>query len=227
MVKKYKAELINITNLVENIYQATFKSVEKPFKYAPGQFLHLAIDEYDGSGQWPDSRCFSMQSSQNDDFITITFAAKGKFTQRMAAELKTGHLVWLKLPYGDLFSQIHTKKNVVFIAGGTGVTPYLSLFNNPAFENYLQPYLYLGLRNANFHLYKNELQKALQINNQLVCELIFEDINGKLSINSIFEKHGKDATYFISGPPMMISVFKIFLLNCNVLPENIKTDDWE
>ena len=86
-----------------------FKSLGR-YKYYPGQFLHLAIDhEYDGSGQWPESRCFSMQSNPDEKTIKITYAVKGRFTKQMEEKLKIGSEVWLKLPYGDLFTQPHKK----------------------------------------------------------------------------------------------------------------------
>ena len=63
IVKKYLAEVVHIENKVEGTYTVEFKSLSGPFKYLSGQFLHLALDEYDPSSGWPESRCFSMQSS--------------------------------------------------------------------------------------------------------------------------------------------------------------------
>jgi len=136
LAKKYKSELINILNPFEGIYTLEFESLNGKYKYHPGQFLHIALDEeYDGSGQWPDSRCFSMQSNPNEETIKITYAVKGEFTRQMEQQLKVGTEVWLKLPYGDLFTQPHNKTNTVFIAGGTGITPFLSLFTHETLMN--------------------------------------------------------------------------------------------
>jgi len=60
IVKKYQARIVSLQNEIEGVYTLEFESLGKPFNYAPGQFLHLAMDEdYDGSGQWPESRCSS------------------------------------------------------------------------------------------------------------------------------------------------------------------------
>src|SRR5664279_5598746 len=108
LIKKYKSEIISIINPLQDLYTIEFKSLNGTYKYFPGQFLHLAIDsDYDGSGQWPDSRCFSMQSNPLDDTIRITYSVKGKFTGRMKEVVKVGTELWLKLPYGDLFTQEH------------------------------------------------------------------------------------------------------------------------
>ena len=73
IIKKYKSVVTDIQNPLKDIYVVLFKSMDKPFKYLPGQFLHLALDEYNPSCQWPDSRCFSMQSNENDEVVKITF----------------------------------------------------------------------------------------------------------------------------------------------------------
>ena len=224
LAKKYKSKLISIINPLSGIYTLTFSS-EKRFKYKPGQFLHLAIDDYDGVGQWPDSRCFSMQSNPNDEFIKITYAVKGSFTQAMEKTLKIGKGVWLKLPYGDLFTQPHSKINTVFIAGGTGITPFLSLFTHQSFNEYTNPRIYLGFRNKDYNIYQSELDRSY--NSSKEVKLYYEDIDGIIDIEQIYNENGKDSSYFISGPPAMINKFKQILVKKGVQRENILTDDWE
>ena len=142
--KKYKAEIISIVNHFDKIYTLEFSSEAGNVKYHPGQFLHLAIDpDYDGSGQWPESRCFSMQSNPNEESIKITYSVKGNFTKRMEQHLRVGSDVWIKLPYGDLFTQPHNKTNTVFISGGTGITPFISPFTHDTFKEYITPHVSL------------------------------------------------------------------------------------
>ncbi|MDP3463666.1 MAG: FAD-dependent oxidoreductase [Bacteroidales bacterium] len=227
IVKKYKAEVVSVNNSIEGVYTVEFRSLDKAFRYDPGQFLHLALDAFDPAGQWPDSRCFSMQSSPNEELIRITYAIKGSFTSQMVAELKPGIEVILKLPYGDLFTQQHAKSNNVFIAGGTGITPFLSLFTHSSFALYNRPVLYAGFRNQKMNLYANELSKAKEINPSLEWHFVYEDSNGRLNIQEIFENSKSGSTYFISGPPVMIKSFKDYLLQANVGQNWILTDDWE
>ncbi len=200
----------------------------RPFKYRPGQFLHLALDEYDPSDAWPESRCFSMQTSPSATNIKITYAIKGNFTNRMAKTLKVGNEVWIKLPFGDLFTQKHSKKNTVFIAGGTGVTPFLSLFTDPSFEEYKASKIYLGFRNNSMNIYEKDFV-AFRANFEESCEpkIFYEDQVGILNIGDIFNENGTNSYYFISGPPAMIKKFKLSLVELGVALENILTDDWE
>jgi ferredoxin-NADP reductase len=227
IVKKYKAEVISVSNPLENIYTVEFKSLTGNFKYSPGQFLHLALDEYDPSSGWPESRCFSMQSAPKDRTLKITFAIKGCFTQKMSQELIPGKIVDIKLPYGELFQQEHAKDKTVFIAGGTGVTPFLSAFTDDSFSGYENPKLYLGVREKRYNLYFNELVEASQINSSLKTIVKSQNEVGMLDIDEIFNENGIDSCYFISGPQLMISSFRQKLLKNGVQENNIKTDEWE
>jgi NAD(P)H-flavin reductase len=218
-------------NHFTGIYTLELKSLNGKYKYKPGQFLHLALDsDYDGSGQWPDSRCFSFQSNPNEETIKITYSVKGNFTKQMEQLLKEGTEVWLKLPYGDLFDLPHNKENTVFIAGGTGITPFLSLFTHHSFSEYISPRIYLGFRSLEYNIYQNELNYLKYYNyliNHEVPKFYYEDKDGIIDINTIYNENGPTNDYFISGPPLMIKVFKKTLINMGVTVNHIFTDDWE
>lgn len=222
--KKYKSRLVSIVNPIKGIYTLEFESLNGKYKYHPGQFLHLAIDsDYDGCGQWPESRCFSMQSNPNEELIRIAYSVKGKFTTNIEQQLRVGSEVWLKLPYGDLFTKSHNKTKTVFIAGGTGVTPFLSLFTHESFKNYLDPKIYLGFKSFVYNIYSNELNMVKYLD----PKIFYEDVHGMLNIKQIFKENGIYCDYFISGPPVMIKSFK-HSLSVNGVPEtHILTDDWE
>jgi ferredoxin-NADP reductase len=140
----------------------------------------------------------------------------------MSEELKLGSEVWLKLPYGDLFTQPHNKTNTVFIAGGTGITPFLSLFTHESFKNYKNPKIYLGFKSLVYNIYDNELKLIRNID----PKIFYEDIDGMLNIDQIFNENGISSDYYISGPPIMIKSFKRLLLLNGVPDSQIFTDDW-
>lgn len=226
MIRKHLALVKSIENKVKGIYTIELSSSDKPFRYLPGQFLHLALDsDYDGSGQWPESRCFSMQSNPDEENIRITYSVKGRFTGEMERTLKPGKEIWLKLPYGDLFQRPHNRQNTVFIAGGTGITPFLSLFTHKSFSEYHNPKIYLGFRSREYNIYQSDLVRSYNSHN--FVKSFFEDCDGRIDIKNIFTKSDADSCFFISGPPDMIREFKIFLTGHGVPEGNVLTDDWE
>lgn len=171
------------------------------------------------------SRGVSIQSSPDDELLKITFALKGNFTRKMASELKIGKEIWLKLPYGDIFNRGHSTDDCVFIAGGTGITPFLSLFTNKIFQYYNNPKLYLGLRNKKYNIFDDEINLAKEINNNFTIKNIYQNKEGILNIRKIFESN-RYASFFISGPPIMIKSFKNYILEKGVSDSKVIADDW-
>jgi ferredoxin-NADP reductase len=229
MVRKYKSIIRKIENQIEGVYTLTIEPLSGKFRFAPGQFLHLSIDsDYDGVSQWPESRCFSIQTSpDSSDSLKITYSVKGTYTRLMADKLQEGSEVWVKMPYGELFEKEHSKKNTVFISGGTGITPFLSLFTDSSFAEYFNPVLYAGFRFESLNLYEEELRQAKMINPSLSSHLVYEDKSGILNIEKILNNTSKDSSFFISGPPVMIKVFRRYLIQNRVPESNVLTDDWE
>lgn len=227
MVRKYPSEVASVREMLPGVFSVEFKSLDRPYRYDPGQFLHLALDPYDPSAPWPESRCFSMQTADKEPNIRITYAVKGGYTGRMQAELKPGAAVTLKLPYGEIFTRPHSPQDAVFIAGGTGVTPFLSLFNSPRFATYFNPRLWLGIRDAGFHFYQKELELAKSINPSFRAEIVCQDKDGMLDVSKIRNANRDGKAWFLSGPPVMIKNFRAWLLQNGVAADAVITDDWE
>lgn len=227
IVKKYQTKVIAINKFSEDVFTLDLLSLGKPFQYEPGQFLHLALDEYDPCFAWPESRCFSMQSNPTDKLIRITYAIKGFFTKKMAESIHLNTNLWIKLPFGDLFTQEHNKENAIFIAGGTGITPFLSLFTYPSFSSYNNACLYAGFRKKELNQYQDEISLAKQINPSFTVNYLYQDVDGVIDIARILEKSNAGSSFFISGPPIMIKQFKKYLLDNGIPNSDIKTDEWE
>ncbi len=117
-----------IGNVVEAPDVQTLKlgaSKGKVFTYKPGQFVFITIlDKEIGIEEHP----FSLSSAPgNRDFITMTIKGLGDFTSKMK-NVKMGTHVLVDGPYGYFSMLNHDPENdLVFIAGGIGITPILSM----------------------------------------------------------------------------------------------------
>jgi len=238
---------VKIPAKIEKIVQYTrdVKSfIMKPLKtcpvFKPGQFLHLAIDEYDPSFHWPESRVFSIANSPTrNENIRIVFAVKGIFTKRMFDEITEGNKVWLKLPYGN-FTFPENDSELVLIAGGTGITPFISYLEyalDKRSKNKI--YLWYGVRSPEYIIFRNLLNQCQLILRNFHFRLFIENniikynfdnvYKGPLSIENILHNNSPNAQwlYYISGPPQMIKSFKEIMLNRGIKEENIRIDEWE
>lgn len=97
----------------------------KPFTFKSGQFAMISLFNADGS-VWK-TRPFSICSSPTDkDHLEFTIKIYGEFTHAIA-NLKRGDRVGVSGPYGVFVFKEEEMKSVVFLAGGIGVAPFMSM----------------------------------------------------------------------------------------------------
>ena len=202
-------------------------------KFHAGQFSHLALDPYCPNMPWPESRVFSIASSTSEraSELAVTISVKGRFTERIFNTLEEGSECWLKLPYGEFL--FPSDRPLVLVAGGVGITPYLSLLKQMLEEKAVQDVsLYYGVRSAEHYLFGDLLSRCESELPNFAKTVYCEDgsalgIKGVLNITAIHAAAPEGAIFFLSGPPAMIKIFRGRLLDLGVASECIRVDDWE
>lgn len=130
----------------------TFR-VENEGPVGHGQFMQLSIPRV---GEAPISI-----SGFGDGYADFTIRKVGRVTDELFA-LKKGDLIFLRGCYGNGWPTERLKgKNIVVVAGGTGVSPVKSLINmlydEPDYAG--EVYLILGFKNSESILFKEELEQ--------------------------------------------------------------------
>jgi ferredoxin-NADP reductase len=214
---------------------------EKPVpRFRPGQFLHLAIDPYDPARHWPESRAFSIASSPMDRTkLKITVSRKGGFTTRMFDQLSPQARVWIKLPYGSFTPNISEGHEIIMLAGGTGVTPFVSFIEWAAHENITTHtiQLHYAVRSPELLIYRDQLQACKNKLASLSLTFYAEELNdyqatdlkaGRISIPVLWNalKAPNSTHVYLSGPQEMINVFRQQFLGLGASNNNIFIDEW-
>lgn len=236
VAQKVRCRVEQVTPHGNGVYSLDLTG-ERPFpRYLAGQFLHLALDPYDPSQGWPESRVFSIASSaQNREKLRISYSVRGKFTARMEAELQPGVQVWLKLPYGDFM--ITGEGPVVLFAGGTGITAF-SAFLEGLDGNFPHPVaLFYGARNRDLLLYRAMIDAKALAHPLLQAWYFLEqgelrsenEISGRLCVEAALQKFEQTpaSTCYLSGPPAMLQRVRQDLLSQGAAPASIRVDAWE
>ena len=223
----------------ERVYTLALRPEKLVPRFRAGQFLHLALDPYDPTGFWPDSRAFSIASPPAErDLVRITYAVHGPFTTRMESDLTEGRGVWIKMAYGDFV--VDTRADVVLFAGGTGVTAFTAFLEDlkPMAEQSVT--LAYGARTEPLLIYRDVVERCAQRLPSLdVCYFVEHDdppiegrvrsTPGRVSVEAVWPRLGRplDASFYISGPPPMLRTIGQDLRARNISPEAIHIDAWE
>ena len=228
VVRKIPCLVRAVTDHGEHVYTVELEPAMPVPRFKPGQFLHLALDEPQPGGFWPESRVFSIASTPLDrDRLAITYAVKGAFTARMERELTPGASVWVKLPYGEFV--VDPSTDAVLFAGGTGVTAFTAFLQSLQPEQTTRVLLFYGARNPNLFVYGPLAEACALEVPSLTSMLVCEETDGPLQVAAAWSaiKTLHDPVFYLSGPPQMLAALTAQLCGRGVPPAAIRTDAWE
>ncbi len=238
---KIKCCVSSITCHDDNVFSVTLQPERRIPKFLPGQFMHIALDSYDPTiGYWPESRVFSIASAPSDNHISFAYSVVGPFTANMKRQLAVGKEVWVRLPYGHFTVKASPDEEVVMVAGGTGVTPFISfILHEMQCPSNLSVTLVYGVKKTSLFLFQDILLEAIARLDRFQCLFFAEQIDhdekrfsvrqGRLSLDGIWETVSDplNAAFYLSGPLEMIHSFSAGLEEKGVKAEKIRIDDWE
>ena len=91
-----------------------------------GQFLSVSMPVADG---WSRMHPFTISSAPEEPLLSLTIRKQGEFTS-VLPDLKPGTPLKCMGPLGVFCQDIDSKPFIVMIAGGVGVTPFLSVLRH-------------------------------------------------------------------------------------------------
>lgn len=225
---EYLGEIVEIREETYDVKTFRLK-LDKTIKYIPGQYF-LA---YIGS----ESRPFTFSNIPEKDYIEFTVKKLGTFTAKLHS-LKAGDNVNIEGPFGEKlnFDESITD-DVVFIAGGSGITPFMSAIRyavNKRLKNKF--YLFFSNKTEKDIIYYKELEKIRRISNIKVIKTLTDNVpdgwkgeTGRINRQMIerYVSEPKDKLWYLCGPPPMIKAIKQILLEMNIPEKRLRVEDWQ
>lgn len=205
------------------------------FTYEAGQYVEwmLPHENKDSRGL---RRYFTIVSAPTESVVRLAckiMPENGSTFKSALQELDEGQEIIVSQLSGDfvLPEDVHTKLG--FIAGGIGITPFVSHLSwmESSGKNY-SSHLYYCCNTVSEIAYRNEFARFTDKLPLVVIPVIAKD-----TVSPPFEKgfvtaemlarrtpDFKERTWYISGPPPMVTVYKKLLRQSGVPRKQIKTD---
>ncbi len=186
----------SITQVVDKGFGLTevrMKPSATPLKYLAGQFAFFTFPSMSKREQHP----FTLSSHPYEEELRITVKGLGDYTDELPNKIEVGQKVQVEGPYGHFSSSYIKEKDQVWIAGGIGITPFLSLARD-MYPNKID--LFWCVNTEDEAVYLNELEKIVQDNQNFRFTIWPSKTQGHLSVDRLDTKNLLDKGYLICGP---------------------------
>ncbi len=204
---------------------------EKPegFLFLPGQYADLTLIDPTETDSEGNIRTFSIASAPCEEFLTFATRMRDTAFKRELGKMPEGREIQIDGPFGSF--TLHTKKEkpAVFIAGGIGITPFLSILKNAAREKPNRKfYLFYSNRTAADAPFTKELDDLTHEIPDFIFVPLLTDTEGYLN-GEVIKKHVKNIDgpiYYLAGPPALVAAMRKMLAEMGISEDDIRFEDF-
>lgn len=184
------------------------------FAFEPGQYAAISFTR---NGKPSVARCFSIVTSPTEQgVLQFAMRTRGSYTSTVA-QLSEGVEVYIRGPFGGFVFDSKRDERAVMIAGGIGITPFMSMLNYASalqLKNDIRlVYSVANVDDIPFYQRLLELQGS-NPNSKVEFVVAEGDLSGLVkdeqsvttgriseAVLRPYTTHANEATYFICGPP--------------------------
>ncbi len=196
---EYRVESVKAIN--DRVVAIEMAPRGRAMRYSPGQFIFVQFFQ---TGISTEAHPFSVSSTPGDGRLRIVVKALGDYTTRLQA-LSHGAIARIEGPFGKFSHHNYPNRRQVWIAGGIGITPFLSMAGALGGSDYRVD-LYYSANSEDEAVFLDELQALAERLEHLRVIPYFADTKGFLSARAVSELSGglADKDIFLCGPPAMM-----------------------
>jgi len=197
--------------------------------YAPGQFMILQLRR---GGRVSEAHPFTIVSSPARKGLSICAKSVGDFTSTLG-KTQPSDVAYIDLPFGVFSFLHHDAERLVFIAGGIGITPFMSMLRYIQDRKLGREVILLWANKTEKDIaFRTELERmssempSLKVVHILSRQQDWPGEKGRINADAL-KKHVGDfekGEFFICGPPQMMREVQRALTGLGVPGKRIHTE---
>ncbi|MBN1539101.1 MAG: ferric reductase-like transmembrane domain-containing protein [Candidatus Thermoplasmatota archaeon] len=185
--------------------------IEKPedFDFQPGQFIYLRFPRFEG---YRELHPFSISNDPSQKDLRISIRRSGDHTSERIPLVEKGDRVIMMGPYGKFGARyFRHDRDMVWIAGGIGITPFLSLAKHESlFPTGRKVILIWAFQDPEDSIYDGELSAESRRNPKFRYIPWVSSRKGRIDADKVSRMVGGDGelkkrTIMMCGPPGMVT----------------------
>ena len=220
----YKVETVKHPNnsSTEVTLRAAKESIQK---HRAGQFLFV---RFPSDKVLNESHPFTISSGSQEDVLRVTIKASGDFTRHLFGKLQAGMDAVIEGAYG-MFDYKTGGQNQIWVAGGIGVTPFLSFIRDMGGNLAHDVDFYYTVRHREEAIFVDEIEAVAKKNPHLKAHVRFSSTDGSLTVDEIVKNAGGNISWhhiYMCGPLPMVQAFEKKFLEAGVATGNIHYEEF-
>jgi ferredoxin-NADP reductase len=209
------------------------------FSFEAGQSVNLALIDPPETDAKGNRRTFSLVSAPYEDEVVIATRMRDTAYKRVLKAMPPGGRANLRGPAGKFTLDRAETRPAVFLAGGIGITPFVSLLRQTAHDRLARDlWMFYSNRRPEDAAFLDELAGLEQRNSR--CRFVgtmtemekssrpWSGETGFLD-RAMLERHLKDlatSVYYVAGPPGLVETMQKTLADAGVTDNAIRTDEF-
>ena len=213
--------------------------LEKPagFEFRPGQAFEVILPG--GAEGEDDFHAFSIVAAPHEAELVFATRMRDSKYKRALAALEPGASLQIDGPFGSLTLHKKTERAGVLIAGGIGITPFMSMLRSAAEQRSEQTLVLLySNRRPEDTAFLAELQALAQRNPHMRLLATMTDMahsqqawDGATGyIDSAFVRRATaglpDPLFYVSGPPALVEAMRGTLVAAGVDEDDVRSEEF-
>jgi ferredoxin-NADP reductase len=221
-----KAIITSVRSEAPTLRRIQLQATEQDFTFLPGQWIDLARDAAGPAGG------YSMTNAPNELGIGVIELGVRRSLHPVSLwlhdEARVGDAVLIRGGQGTCVYQPCPGDEVVFVAGGVGVTPMLSMIRAARASNHeLRATLLYSVREPEDVAFRTELTALVHDERlRVVVHTTGTGPENVVTPQDVLKLGGDRATYYLCGPRGMIDSLSAGLEGAGVPPERIRYERW-
>jgi ferredoxin-NADP reductase len=209
------------------------------FGFKPGQAMNVSLIDPPETDAKGNARTFSIVSAPRESELVIATRMRDTAFKRVLKGMAAGGRVNLRGPAGLFTLDPADARPAVLLAGGIGVTPFISMLRDAAHSGLARDLcLFYSNRRPEDAAFLDELMALPKRNPRLhfVGTMVEMDKSSRtwsgeqgFLDRAMLERHLKDLAanvYYVAGPPGLVGAMQKMLTSAGVAEDAIHTDEF-
>ena len=220
----YTVKAVNHPN--NSTTEVVMQAKGKPIQHAhAGQFLFV---RFKGDKILDEAHPFTISSAPHEGELRVTVKAVGDFTRYLFQNLKPGMDAIVEGAYG-MFNYKTGSDKQIWVAGGIGITPFLSFLRDLKTDLAHDVHFYYTVRHPEEAVFAEEIESIAKKHLRLKAHIRFSSQHGSLTVDEIVKNAGGDASkhhVYMCGPLPMVQAFATKFVEAGVSRDNVHFEEF-